>query len=87
MRRGPPLLFAPLRCAHKRGAPRLWFSEGNSNCRSRERVIVAEHTPRDVVVEVHAGLLPDPPLRYQVIEERLQILPSGLIFGAIEFHA
>jgi len=39
---GPP--FCSLRCAAltKGGTPRLWFSEGNSNCRSRERVIVAE---------------------------------------------
>ncbi len=37
VRRGAPL---SLRSAalHKRGAPRLWFSEGNSNCRSREGV-------------------------------------------------
>ena len=43
----PP--FVSLRCAalHKRGAARLWFlegKEGNSNCCSRERIIVAEQT-------------------------------------------
>ena len=36
--------FVALRCAalHKTAPPRLWFLEGNSNCRSRERIIVAE---------------------------------------------
>ena len=45
VRRGAPLLFryAALRFT-KGGNPRLWLLKGNSNCRSRERVIVAEHS-------------------------------------------
>ena len=31
------------RSAPQKGPPRLWFLEGNSNCRSREGIVVAEH--------------------------------------------
>ena len=32
------------RFAPQNGPPRLWFLKGNSNCRSRERIVVAEHS-------------------------------------------
>jgi len=44
MRRGGAFCSAPLRYAPQNAPPRLWFLEGNSNCRSRERIVVAEHT-------------------------------------------
>ena len=46
----PPFCFAPLRCLHKRGGGTplvLEGKEGNSNCCSRERIIVAEQVPVD----------------------------------------
>ena len=68
----PPLLFrsASLRFT-KGGAARLWFSTGNSNCRSRGRVIVAER-------RVQISIARNRPLGYESWQE-VQAKPLGLM--------